>query len=232
VIDLPEQPADLYEIEALLRRAGHASIAGVDEAGRGPLAGPVVAAAVILPAALSFPGLNDSKKLTERRRDVLFKAIHKHPEVISSIAIVTAHQIDKINILKATHRAMRQAVNGLTRTPDLALIDGKPVKPFPVPSINLIKGDGRAAAVAAAGILAKVTRDQIMCELNQRYPVYGFAVHKGYGTPQHLDALNRYGPCREHRTSFRPVADAAANLPKQSDLPLSSAPESQIAADS
>ena len=219
-MDLPAQPADLYEIEALLRDAGNAIIAGVDEAGRGPLAGPVVVAAAILPPDYRLPGLNDSKKLSEAQREALYEDVVAHPGIVRSVIVVSAARIDEINILQATHEGMREAATTLSTKADLALIDGKPVTPFPIKAINLIKGDGRAACIAAASILAKVTRDRMLQELDKQYPEYGFAKHKGYGTAVHLEALRKHGPCPEHRRSFRPVAEAAGLLPTQGELPF------------
>ncbi len=189
--------------------AGSRCVAGIDEAGRGPLAGPVVAACVVLPLGVRLAGLNDSKQLTPRQREDLF-------EVILTLArgyglgIVSAPEIDRLNILRATHLAMRLALGALPPglRPDLVLIDGLPVRPFPLDQIALVKGDARSASIAAASILAKVTRDRLMCEYDALYPAYGFARHKGYGAASHLRALAAHGPCPLHRRSFRPVAEA------------------------
>lgn len=187
-------------------------MAGVDEAGRGPLAGPVVAAAVILPKGFRHGVLNDSKKLTERRRDSLFAEITTHGEIRWALAIVESDEIDRLNILRATHEAMRRAVAKLNPPPQHVLIDGLPVKPFPLPQTALVGGDARSFSIAAASIIAKVTRDRLMAEMCAKYPGYDFARHKGYGTPQHLAALQKHGPCPIHRRSFLPVRQAELGL--------------------
>ncbi len=182
-------------------------IAGVDEAGRGPLAGPVVAAAVILPADGSFTlPVADSKALTAARREELFAALHEEPGVLIGVAIRDAACIDRINILRATHEAMREAVRSLSPLPDAAFVDGLAVRDFPVEARFIVKGDAHSASIAAASIIAKVTRDHIMEELDRQYPLYGFAIHKGYGTAEHLRALEEHGPCPVHRMTFGPVA--------------------------
>ena len=181
------------------------AIAGIDEVGRGPLAGPVVVAAVILPAppeTFNLP-VNDSKKLSERQREELAEAIKADPRVRFAIAQRSAAEIDRLNILRATQDAMREAAVQVGA--QWALVDGKGFQPFPVPATFIVKGDANSASIAAASILAKTTRDAWMVELDQRYPGYGFAKHKGYGTAEHLAALNRLGPCPEHRRSFSPV---------------------------
>lgn len=200
---------DWWQEEREAWEAGYRCVAGIDEAGRGPLAGPVVAACVVLPYGKRPDGLNDSKQLTPRQREQLF-------EVILSLArgcglgVVSAPEIDRLNVLRATHLAMRQALDALPAgmQPDLVLIDGLPVRPFPLDQVALVKGDARSASIAAASILAKVTRDRLMCEYDALYPAYGFAGHKGYGAASHLRALAEYGPCPLHRRSFRPVAEA------------------------
>lgn len=197
--------------------AGCQRVAGVDEAGRGPLAGPVVAAAVLIdPEFLKreqhgqFLLLNDSKKITARRRDLFFDLLTQSPHVVHSIAIVSAKEIDTINILRATHQAMAQALAGLHPLPDMALIDGLPVPGLPCPSQAIVKGDSLSLSIAAASVIAKVTRDRHMIELDKQYPAYGFSRHKGYGTKDHLAALRQHGPCPEHRQSFAPVRNASA----------------------
>ncbi len=193
-------------------RAKYSSIAGIDEAGRGPLAGPVFAAAVIFPANYSpewLPLLDDSKKLSEKRREELFILIADDPKLYTAIEQATAKEIDEINILQATHLAMRRAAQALKQAPDFCLIDGLPVKEFPFPSNGLVKGDSKSYSIAAASILAKVARDHLMIDLAKRYPQYEFQRHKGYGTKIHLEALQAHGPCPEHRLSFRPVQNAA-----------------------
>ncbi len=184
-------------------------IAGVDEVGRGPLAGPVVVAAVILPLPpeeFSLP-VNDSKKLTERRRTQLAEALKADSRVRYAIVQRSPEQIDKMNILRATQDAMREAVTRLGEpAPVAALVDGLAFQPFPIPATFLVKGDARSASIAAASILAKTFRDALMEEMEDKYPGYGFAKNKGYGTAEHLEALNRLGPCPIHRRSFAPVA--------------------------
>lgn len=193
--------ADLWAIEHGLYDEGYETICGVDEAGRGPLAGPVCAAAVILPRDLELLGLNDSKKLTAKKRDELFDVI-KEKAVAYAIALVDEKTIDEINILQATLSAMGQAIANLPVKPDLALIDGNREKDFGLPVKTVVKGDSLSANIAAASILAKVTRDRLMEELDETYPQYGFAVHKGYGTKRHYEALREYGPCPIHRMTF------------------------------
>lgn len=203
-----------FEQEA--REAGYHAVCGIDEAGRGPLAGPVVAAAVILPEGYELAGLTDSKQLSAKKREKLFTALMEDERVQKSIAAATAAEIDELNILRATHLAMARAAEGLQQPADFALIDGLPVPNFPLPSKSIVKGDSRSLSIAAASILAKVTRDRLMAELDTRYPAYGFAKHAGYGTAAHLAALRAHGPCPEHRRSFAPVAQLLA----QPDLPL------------
>lgn len=183
-------------------------IAGVDEAGRGPLAGPVVVAAVILDPARSIPGVGDSKTLSEKRREALFPLI-KAQALAFHVQILSADLIDSINIFQATMRGMREAVIGLAVAPTLARIDGNKIpSDLPCAAEAWVGGDGRDAAIGAASILAKVTRDHYMLELHQRWPQYGFDRHKGYPSPQHLAALREHGPCPEHRRSFAPVKKA------------------------
>lgn len=196
--------------EERLRRAGCDIIAGIDEAGRGPLAGPVVAAAVALPAAFEHPVLNDSKQLTERRREALFEELTHRADIQWSVALAHAEEIDRINILRATHEAMRRAALGLAVPPAHVLIDGLPVHPFPFPSTALVGGDALSFSIAAASILAKVTRDRLMREMDARHPGYDFSRHKGYGTALHLQRLRQHGPSPIHRRSFRPVLQACA----------------------
>lgn len=200
-----------YERAAFRRGAN--SVAGVDEAGRGPLAGPVVAAAVVFPRdhdgffkrGGSLYGLNDSKQLTETQREKFFEAISRQRLAICfGIGIVSVELIDQINILRATHEAMRLALKQLPQLPDHILVDGRPVPNLPAPQTAIIKGDAKSYSIAAASVLAKVTRDRLMRELNEKFPQYGFAGHKGYGTREHLAALNQFGPCQAHRKSFEP----------------------------
>ena len=192
---------DLWEIEREHFAAGVEWICGVDEAGRGPLAGPVCAAAVILPRELEIPGLNDSKKLTDKKRRELYDVITSEA-VAYGIAMASEQEIDEINILQATYLAMERAINQLTIKPDLALIDGNRAKDFGVPVETIVGGDGLSASIAAASILAKVTRDNYMLEMANTYPQFGFEIHKGYGTKAHYAALTEFGTCPIHRMSF------------------------------
>ena len=192
---------DLWEIEEQCFAAGAQVICGVDEAGRGPLAGPVCAAAVILPRGLEIPGLNDSKKLTDRKRRALYDVIVEQAAAYG-VALVDERTVDEINILQATFRAMEQAVAQLPAVPDLALVDGNREPALKTAVRCVIGGDGKSANIAAASILAKVTRDRLMEELDRQYPQYGFAVHKGYATRRHYEALREYGPCPILRRTF------------------------------
>ena len=191
----------MWEIEDQNYEAGFKVICGVDEAGRGPLAGPVYAAAVILPPHAQIPGLNDSKKLSDKRRRELFPIIQQ--EAVSfGIAFASQEEIDEINILQATFLAMRRAMEQLNPQPEFALIDGNRETDFGVPCKTVIKGDSLSANIAAASVLAKVTRDNWMMEAAEKYPGYGFEIHKGYGTKAHYGALEKLGPCPIHRRTF------------------------------
>lgn len=192
---------NLWQIEDELKLRGIGAICGVDEAGRGPLAGPVCAAAVILPEHLQIPGLNDSKKLSDKKRRDLFPVI-KEQAIAYGIAFATVEEIDEINILQATFLAMERAVAQLNGQADFALIDGNREPKLDIESMAVVKGDSRSASIAAASILAKVTRDDYMEELASQYPQYGFEVHKGYGTKCHYQALEEFGMCPAHRRSF------------------------------
>ena len=192
---------DLWEIERELHAKGVGLICGVDEAGRGPLAGPVCAAAVILPPEAELPGLNDSKKLSEKKREQLFPEIQRLA-LAWSVAFASVEEIEERNILGATMLAMNRAIAGLSLRPELALIDGNRNKEIEVPSRCVVHGDARCASIAAASILAKVSRDRLMVELAREYPQYGFEQHKGYGTKAHYAALREFGPCPAHRPSF------------------------------
>ena len=192
---------DLWEIERELHKEGVGPICGVDEAGRGPLAGPVCAAAVILPPEAELPGLNDSKKLSEKKREQLFPEIQRLA-LAWSVAFASVEEIEERNILGATMLAMNRAISGLSLKPELALIDGNRNQEIQVPSRCVVHGDARCASIAAASILAKVSRDRLMVELAREYPQYGFDRHKGYGTRDHYAALREYGPCPAHRPSF------------------------------
>ena len=208
---------ELLRPERELRAEGFCCVAGVDEAGRGPLAGPVVAAAVVLPELPELPGFFDSKQLSAAAREELYRALLALPGVDVGVGIVEAPEIDELNILRATHLAMRKALLALRKV-DAALVDGLPVKGLPVPSRNLVKGDALSASIAAASIVAKVRRDAIMVEADAVYPGYGFAEHKGYGCAAHLEALRRLGVTPLHRRSFRPVREILAPPPEQMEL--------------
>ena len=199
-------------LEQALHARGILRVAGIDEAGRGPLAGPVAAAAVILPRNFSCSGLDDSKKLSATARRRLFDQLTKDPDIIWSVATADHEEIDSINILQATHLAMRRAVEGLREKPDHCLIDGLPLRQFICPHDGIVKGDSISLSISAASIIAKVTRDDIMQEIDREFPQFGFAKHQGYGTKLHLEALRIHGPCRYHRRSFQPVAQLALPL--------------------
>jgi ribonuclease HII len=211
--------SDRFEFERVLWRQNVTRVAGVDEAGRGPLAGPVVAAAAILPphwAESGLPaglaGLNDSKQLTEAQREKFFEFLTACAEVEFAIAAVDAGVIDEINILQATHRAMNDALSQLNPLPPHALVDGRPVKSLAVPQTALVKGDARSYSIAAASVLAKVTRDRLMLDYAAQFPKYGFAEHKGYGTAKHLAAITAHGACPIHRKTFAPLKPAEPRL--------------------
>lgn len=192
---------NLWEIEDGFYAQGVRSLCGVDEAGRGPLAGPVCAAAVILPRHLQLPGLTDSKKLSDKKRRELFPLIQQQA-IAYGIGFASEGEIDAINILQATFLAMQRALDQLTVKPELALIDGNREKDFGLPVKTIVKGDSLSANIAAASILAKVSRDDVMLKMAQTYPEYGFEIHKGYGTRAHYAALREYGPCPIHRMTF------------------------------
>lgn len=192
---------NMWEIEDSLFDQGIGVICGVDEAGRGPLAGPVYAAAVILPRDLEIPGLTDSKKLSDKKRRELFPIIQEQA-VAFGIGVASEKEIDEINILQATFLAMKRTLEKLSVRPDLALIDGNRETDFGVPAKTVVKGDSLSASIAAASILAKVSRDDYMMELAQKYPQYGFDIHKGYGTKAHYQALREFGPSEVHRMTF------------------------------
>lgn len=196
---------DLF-FEKNLVESGYKYVAGVDEAGRGPLAGPVVAAAVILPEKFSSNQLNDSKKLSSSKREKIYNELmNVDSKVISAFAVIDEVVIDKINILRATHMAMAQASSNLSIEPSFVIIDGMPIKDFPFNNESIIKGDSKSLSIAAASVIAKVERDRIMLNYSKEYPEYKFEKHKGYGTKLHLDALKKFGPCKIHRKSFAPV---------------------------
>ena len=199
-------------LESALRARGLKWVAGVDEAGRGPLAGPVAAAAVILPAGWHCEGLDDSKKLTAAKRERLYDAIIRDRRIFWSLAYAELDEIERINILRATHAAMARAVQGLKKKVHHCLIDGLGVPGFPYAHDGVVGGDAISVSIAAASIIAKVSRDRLMTEMGREFPEYGFERHMGYGTPEHLEALRRHGPCRIHRRTFQPVAQLTLQL--------------------
>ena len=191
-----------YEFEKAAVNSGFSCICGVDEAGRGPLAGPVCAAAVILPEGAVIEGLDDSKKLTEKKREKLYDII-KETAAAYSVAYGTLEEIETVNILEATYLAMNRAIEGLNVKPDFALIDGNRVpREIKIPCETIVKGDSKSMSIAAASVLAKVTRDRLMLEYDKKYPEYNFKKHKGYGTKEHTELIKQYGPCEIHRLSF------------------------------
>ena len=198
--------ARLYEQESKWQSKGFRLIAGVDEAGRGPLAGPVLAAAVVLPERAYLPGLNDSKKLSVSVRNSLFEVI-KVTAISWAVGMASVEEIFELNIFHASLLAMRRSVVGLDGEPDFVLVDGPKTLDLPLPQLPLVKGDSLSASIAAASILAKVTRDRIMLDYHREFPEYGFDLHKGYPTAEHLQALAIYGPCRIHRRDFKPVKE-------------------------
>jgi len=195
---------ELWDYEIKAREQGYQFVAGVDEAGRGPLAGPVVAAAMVLPMDVILEGLDDSKKLSPAKRDELFPKIQK---MIHGIAVVSPEVIDEINILQAARLAMKQAVEKLSSVPDLLLIDGNQKIDSSIEQWAIVKGDAKSISIAAASVLAKVTRDRIMEDYHRLYPQYEFARHKGYGTKLHRDLIAEHGPCPIHRRTFRGVTE-------------------------
>jgi ribonuclease HII len=206
------KPARRFRHEFALLQSGITRVAGVDEAGRGPLAGPVVAAAVMLPLEWvmngmprKLRGVNDSKQLSPEEREALYHQLTSHPEVHYASAEVDVPMIDQINILQATHRAMNQALACFDPPPEHALVDGLHVKTLNFPQTAIVEGDALSYSIAAASIIAKVTRDRLMVQFHSLYPGYGFASHKGYCTPEHLAALKAHGPCPIHRLTFAPV---------------------------
>lgn len=198
------EPTDCFEAEA--RRCGYRLVAGADEAGRGPLAGPVVAAAVILPRRCLLKGLNDSKQVTEDERERLYEEIAARALALA-VGQASAPEIDRLNILEATRLAMGRAIQALPLQPDFLLTDALALSGLSVPQRPIIKGDGLSVSIAAASIIAKVTRDRLMLDYHRRFPRYNFRVHKGYPTPEHLRLLAELGPCDIHRRSFRPVLE-------------------------
>ncbi len=215
----PESP-DSYKFEREIRDQNYRNIIGIDEVGRGPLAGPVVAAAVIIPTGLLIPNLTDSKKLSHSQRFAVYNKLKENSNVIFSIAEISSQVIDKINILRATHLAMKKAAEKIRVKKPYILVDGLCVPNLPYPSKNIIKGDTKSASIAAASIIAKIYRDNLMMEFDKKYPEYGFASHKGYATKKHLENLSHFGPCPIHRVSFSPVSQLAVKKPAQGILPL------------
>ncbi|MBL8574484.1 MAG: ribonuclease HII [Hyphomicrobiaceae bacterium] len=212
LFDLADLGPD-FSFEDRARKRGAARVAGIDEAGRGPLAGPVVVAAVVLDRRRVPKGLDDSKALTAARREKLYAEIMRVADV--GITLVSPATIDRRNILAATLAGMAEAANALALPPDFALIDGRDVPSgLPCPGEAVVKGDARSRSIAAASIIAKVTRDRLMTAMDELYPAYGFARHMGYGTAAHLEALRAHGPCPLHRFSFAPVRDAAGAIPR------------------
>ena len=195
-----------YTFEEAYADEGYANICGVDEAGRGPLMGPVCAAAVILPRGLVIEGLNDSKKLSEKKREALFTVITGNA-VAYGIGFASAEEIDEINILNASMLAMERAIEALSVKADFALIDGNCKRNIKIPAETVVGGDAKVPSIAAASVLAKVSRDRLCYELDKEYPQYGFAKHKGYGTREHMEALRKYGPCPAHRKTFLKFLD-------------------------
>jgi ribonuclease HII len=200
---LPSRPHLRHE-RAMVKK-GYSCVAGVDEAGRGPLAGPVSVAAVILPDGFRHKRLTDSKQLDEEEREEIYDELVQRESICWHVVLVEVDEIDRVNILRATHLGMQRAVAGLTRQPEAVLIDGLSVPGFPLPQEALVKGDARSFSIAAASVIAKVTRDRYMRAAAAQHPQYGFERHKGYGTPEHLEALRLHGPCPLHRRSFSPV---------------------------
>ncbi len=195
-----------YEYENALSEKGYAVVAGTDEAGRGPLAGPVYAAAVILPEGLYIEGLNDSKKISEKKREKLFDIICENA-ISYAVASASVEEIDSLNILNAAQLAMRRAVAMLDPKADAVIVDGNIARDFDIPAFTLVKGDSISMSVAAASILAKVSRDRVCAELDREFPEYGFARHKGYGTKEHMELLRKYGPASVHRKTFLKFLD-------------------------
>jgi len=208
---------NLLEFERQFWAKGCRRVAGVDEVGRGPLAGPVVAAAIVFERGFAekeengiLASLTDSKQLTEKQRNAFFSVLTQTPDVAIGVGFGNVSEIDEKNILAATHLTMGRALKNLCSPPEYALIDGLPVAGLPCPSLAIVKGDARSLSVAAASVVAKVIRDQLMTELDRWHPGYGFGCHKGYGTPTHIQALLKYGPTEHHRRSFRPVREIEA----------------------
>ena len=195
---------DLYQYDESLRKKGYLRIAGIDEAGRGPLAGPVVAAAVVFSKSIKIEGLRDSKKVPEKEREILYPEVLRFSEDFG-VGIVGHEEIDRLNILRATRLAMQYAVEDLSKPPDILVIDALSLPSIPIRQLSIIKGESISASIAAASIVAKFVRDKIMMEYHRQYPQYNFEKHKGYCTKEHLDMIRLYGPCPIHRKSFQRV---------------------------
>jgi ribonuclease HII len=209
---------ELMHFEREARRKGFSFPAGIDEAGRGPLAGPVVASACILPSDFQLSGINDSKLLTPSQRRSFYELLTNHPEIHYGIGIVQSDEIDRINILEATKLAMLQAIQKLTQKPDFLLIDAVALKQQTIPMLSLIKGDRLSQSIAAASVIAKETRDRLMVEMDKKWPQYGFQKHKGYGTLFHREAIAKHGPCEIHRFSFEPIKSMQIEMKPVSKL--------------
>lgn len=212
------QKLNIFEDEA--RKQGYRVIAGVDEAGRGPLAGPVVAAACIIPEGVFIPGVDDSKQLTAQERASLFELITQDERICFGIGIMDSQTVDKLNIFQATVAAMLMAISKLVQLPEMLLVDGMKLPHPTIPTQKIIDGDAKSQSIAAASILAKETRDRLMVELHKEWPMYGFDQHKGYATEMHLAALQQHGPCPIHRRSFEPVKILLKEESDQLLLPL------------
>lgn len=212
-----EKAREEFAVSAGFEKGIHPVLAGIDEAGRGPLAGPVVVAGVILPSEITSEyKVFDSKQVAEHERDELANELLNDSRVKVAIAVISAARIDEVNILRATHEGMRQVARELS--PDICLVDGLKVPDFPLAARFVVKGDANSASIAAASIIAKTHRDKLLVQLDAKYPEYGFAKHKGYGTKEHLEALRRFGICPEHRRSFGPVRDILEPPPVQMEL--------------
>jgi ribonuclease HII len=207
---LPARPHLRHE--RAMQKKGYTRVAGIDEAGRGPLAGPVSVAAVVLPDGFRHKRLTDSKQLEEPEREKIFDELTRKEGICWHVVLVEVEEIDRVNILQATYLGMQRAIAGLTEQPEAVLIDGLPVPGFPLPQEALVKGDARSFSIAAASVIAKVTRDRYMRSAAALHPQYGFERHKGYGTPEHLEALRLHGPCPLHRRSFSPVTQLTFEL--------------------
>ncbi len=216
IVKDPEQKRlfQLTSFEREARSQGFNIIAGIDEAGRGPLAGPVVAAACIIPDGLYFRNINDSKVLTAEMREELFAEITSHTQVVFGGGIICQREIERVNIYQATILAMLQAVAGLSTLPDYLLVDGLKLPHPKIQSLKIIKGDALSQSIAAASVIAKVTRDRLMMQYDGQWPHYGFKSHKGYATPQHLSAIAEHGPCEIHRFSFEPIKNYLGDFPE------------------